>query len=53
MKGLWLEPGVKLSKARETGVRQALARLAKFTGASSVDADAALRRAKAAPAHGR
>jgi len=53
MKGLWLEPGIKLGKAREAGVRQALARLAKFTGATSIDADAALQRAKAAPAHGR
>jgi len=53
MKGLWLEPGIKLGKARETGVRQALARLAKFTGATSVDADAALQRAKAAQAHDR
>lgn len=47
MKGLWLEPGVKLSNTRETAIRGALSRLAKFTGASEIDADAALQRAKA------
>jgi len=53
VKGLWLEKGVKLSAARETGFRKALSRLTKFTGAETVAADAALQRAKASPAHGR
>lgn len=53
MKGLWLEPGIRLTHAREAGIRKALARLAKFTGVGTVDADAALQRAKAHPARGR
>jgi len=53
MKGLWLEPGIKPGTGRKTAIRQALTRLAKFTGATSVDADAALRRAKASPARDR
>jgi uncharacterized protein len=53
MKGLWLEPGVKLGSGRASGIRQALSRLAKFTGATSVEADAALQRAEATPTHGR
>lgn len=52
MKGLWLEPGVRLGKGRETAIRQALARLARFTGAETVAADAALRRAKASQGRG-
>ena len=52
MKGLWLEPGTRLGKAREDGIRKALARLAKFTGAAHIEADAALQRAKASPTPG-
>ncbi|MEQ8267065.1 MAG: crosslink repair DNA glycosylase YcaQ family protein [Parvibaculum sp.] len=47
VKGLWLEPGMKLTRARETGIRRALAELARFTETPEIDADAALRRAKA------
>ncbi len=50
VKGLWLEEGVKLSAAREEGLRKALQRLTKFTGAETIDLDAALQRAKASPA---
>lgn len=53
VKGLWLEEGVKLSAAREDGFRKALARLTKFTGAETVNTDAALQRAKAPPVRGR
>ncbi len=53
MKGLWLEPGIKLGTGRKTAIRQALARLARFTGATQVDADAALQHAKASPARDR
>lgn len=49
VKGLWLENGIKLSAAREEGLRKALARLTKFTGAETFDLDAALQRAKASP----
>lgn len=47
-KGLWWEPKVKQTPARENAFRRELNRLAKFTGASSADADDALRRAKGA-----
>ena len=53
VKGLWLEEGVKLSAAREEGLRKALRRLTKFTGAQTIDLDAALQRAKASPTPGR
>ncbi len=42
MKGLWLEPGVKFSKGRQEGLRRELSRLAKFTGASEIEADQAI-----------
>lgn len=48
MKGLWLEPGVKLTRQREKGIRSALQDLAGFTEVDAIDADAALRRAKGA-----
>ncbi len=51
VKGLWLEKGVKLSAAREEGLRKALHRLMKFTGAETIDLDAALQRAKASLNH--
>lgn len=47
VKGLWLEPGVKLTGAREKDIRKALENLGQFTGTPEIDADAALRRAKA------
>ncbi|HAC57505.1 MAG TPA: hypothetical protein DCF73_04005 [Rhodobiaceae bacterium] len=47
VKGLWLEPGVKLTRARETDIRSALTNLGQFTETPEVDAVAALRRAKA------
>ena len=47
MKGFWSEPGVKLTKTREAGIRRALRELARFTGTPQIDADAALRRARA------
>ncbi len=53
VKGLWLEQGVKLTSAREESLQKALARLTRFTGAETVDADAALQRAKASPIPGR
>jgi len=46
VKGLWLEPGIKLTAGREKAFRQALARLARFTGATEIEADGALQRAK-------
>lgn len=46
MKGLWLEPGVKQTKAREKDIRAALEGLGCFTGTPVIDADAALRRAR-------
>ncbi|MAM93094.1 crosslink repair DNA glycosylase YcaQ family protein [Parvibaculum sp.] len=46
MKGLWLEPGVKLTGAREKKIRSAFATLARFTGTPAIEADAALRRAR-------
>lgn len=45
MKGLWLEPKIKLTPARERALRSELARLAKFTGAEIIDAELGLRRA--------
>ena len=47
VKGLWLEPGVKLTKAREKQILGALETLGQFTGTPEIDAGAALRRAKA------
>ncbi len=47
VKGFWSEPGIKLTKAREAGIRRALSELARFTGTPEIDADAALRRARA------
>ncbi len=47
VKGFWNEPGIKLTKAREAGIRRALTELARFTGTPEIDADAALRRARA------
>lgn len=46
MKGLWLEPGVKLTRATEKKIRSALTDLGRFTGTPVIDADAALRRAR-------
>ncbi|MFN3935043.1 winged helix-turn-helix domain-containing protein [Parvibaculum sp.] len=46
VKGLWLEPGVKLTKARERVIRSALETLGRFTGTPEIDAGAALRRAR-------
>lgn len=45
VKGLWLEPGVKWTSAREEAFRKALARLAKFSNAETIKTDAAIRRA--------
>ncbi|MCE9648573.1 MAG: winged helix DNA-binding domain-containing protein [Parvibaculum sp.] len=47
VKGLWLEPGVKLDKARKTAIESALDELGRFTGTTRVDAGAPLRRARA------
>ncbi|MDP1625773.1 winged helix-turn-helix domain-containing protein [Parvibaculum sp.] len=47
VKGFWLEPGLKLTKARERAVLRALGHLGTFTQTPEIDADAALRRAKA------
>jgi hypothetical protein len=47
VKGLWLEQGIKLDKARKTAVETALEELSRFTGTTQVDAGAPLRRAKA------
>ncbi len=46
IKGLWLEPGVKLTKKRERDLRAAFLRLGSFTETPAIDADAALRRAR-------
>ena len=46
VKGLWLEPGMKLTAARQQGIRRALTQLGGFTGTPDLDADAALRRAR-------
>lgn len=46
VKGLWLEPGVKLTKKREGGIRKALAELGGFTETPVIDASAALRHAR-------
>lgn len=46
VKGLWLEPKVKLTKACERSIGRALAELARFTETPEIDAAAALRRAK-------
>jgi uncharacterized protein YcaQ len=45
VKGLWLEPGVRWTGAREEAFRKALARLAKFSGAETIKTDDAIRRA--------
>ncbi|ABS63206.1 protein of unknown function DUF1006 [Parvibaculum lavamentivorans DS-1] len=47
VKGIWLEPGMKLAKSRERAVLRALTDLGSFTGTPEIDADAALRRTKA------
>ena len=47
VKGLWLEKGIKLDKARKQSLEAALAELGQFTGATRIDAGAPLRRAKA------
>ncbi len=47
VKGLWLEPGVKLDKSRKIAFEAALDELSRFTGTERVDAGAPLRRAKA------
>ncbi|HEY4344352.1 MAG TPA: crosslink repair DNA glycosylase YcaQ family protein [Parvibaculum sp.] len=47
VKGLWLEPGVKLDKPRKAAIEDALSELSRFTGTTRVDAGAPLRRAKA------
>ena len=47
IKGLWLEKGIKLDKARKQSLETALAELGQFTGATRIDAGALLRRAKA------
>lgn len=47
VKGLWLETDVTLTAAREEAMRKALGRLARFTGAETVEIASALRRAKA------
>ena len=47
VKGLWLEPGVKLTKAREKNILGALEMLGRITETPEIDAGAALRRAKA------
>lgn len=47
VKGLWLEPGVKLTKARERDILGALETLGRFTETPEIDASAALRHAKA------
>tara|TARA_R110000868_G_scaffold70618_1_gene207311 strand:+ start:6655 stop:7863 length:1209 start_codon:yes stop_codon:yes gene_type:complete len=47
VKGLWLEKGIKLDKARKQSLETALAELGQFTGATRIDAGALLRRAKA------
>jgi hypothetical protein len=46
VKGLWLEPGVRLTKKRESGIHKALAALGGFTETPVIDAGAALRRAR-------
>lgn len=47
VKGLWLEPGVKLTKARAKNILGAFEMLGRFTETPEIDAGAALRRAKA------
>lgn len=47
VKGLWLEKGVKLDKARKQNIEAALSDLSAFTGTVQIDAGAPLRRAKA------
>jgi uncharacterized protein YcaQ len=46
LKGLWWEPKIKQTPAREAALRKELERLAKFTGVSKVDADSALAKSK-------
>jgi uncharacterized protein YcaQ len=46
MKGLWLEPKVKLTPARQRALSSELERLAKFTGAQTIHADPAFKKAK-------
>ena len=47
VKGLWFEKGVKADKPRKAAIEAALSDLGDFTGATSVDAGAPLRRSKA------
>lgn len=47
VKGFWLEPGVKLDRARKATIETALEGLARFTGVTRIDADALRRPAKA------
>ena len=47
VKGLWLEPGMKLTKSREKNILAALETLGRFTETPEIDAAAALRRARA------
>ncbi len=47
VKGLWLEPGIKLDKARKAALEAALHELGKFTGTAKVDATALRRPARA------
>lgn len=46
VKGLWLEPGVKLNKARKQSINGALQKLGEFTGTPEIDAAAFLQHAK-------
>lgn len=48
VKGMWLEPSVKLDKTRKAAIEDALGELASFTGADRVEAGAPLRRARGA-----
>lgn len=47
VKGLWLEPSMKLTKSREKNILAALETLGRFTETPEIDAAAALRRARA------
>lgn len=48
VKGFWLEPDIKLTRARERDILRALGELGRFTGTPSTDAGAALQRARGA-----
>lgn len=47
VKGLWLEPGVKLDKTRKAALNDALTELGRFTETTTIDAAALRRPAKA------